>query len=73
MIVGRGAQCALQYREDVLHVFICAPWAERVGRVRARAESSQDVEELMRVTDHERASYYGHTTDVIGRILISIT
>ncbi len=57
VIVGRGAQCALQDREDVLHVFICAPWAERVGRVRARAQSSQDVEELIRLTDHERASY----------------
>ena len=57
VIVGRGAQCVLQDREDVLHVFIYAPWAERVGHVRARAESSQDVEELIRVTDHERASY----------------
>ena len=57
VIVGRGAQCALQGREDVLHVFIGAPWAERVGRVRAGAQSSQDVEELIRVTDHERASY----------------
>jgi cytidylate kinase len=57
VIVGRGAQCALQGREDVLHVFIGAPWAARVGRVRAGAQSSQDVEELIRATDHERASY----------------
>jgi CMP/dCMP kinase len=57
VIVGRGAQCALQDREDVLHVFIGAPWAERVGRVRAGAQSGRDVEELIRVTDHERASY----------------
>jgi len=57
VIVGRGAQCVLQDHEDVLHVFIYAPWAERGGRVRARAESAQDVEELMRVTDGERASY----------------
>jgi len=57
VIVGRGAQCVLQDREDVLHVFIYAPWAERISRVRARAESSQDVEELIRVTDHERANY----------------
>ena len=57
VIVGRGAQCALQGREDVLHVFIGAPWAERVGRVRAGAQSSKAAEELIRVTDHERASY----------------
>ena len=57
VIVGRGAQCVLQDHEEVLHVLICAPWAERVGRVRARAQLSWDVEELMRATDHERASY----------------
>ena len=58
MIVGRGAQCVLQDREDVLHVLIYAPWAERVERVRARLKASQDVEELTRMTDHERASLY---------------
>jgi len=57
VIVGRGAQCVLQHQEEVLHVFIYAPWAERVGRVRERAQSSRDVEGLIRVTDHERASY----------------
>jgi cytidylate kinase len=57
VIVGRGAQCVLQDCEDVLHVFIYAPWAERVERVRARLESSQDIEELIRGTDHDRATY----------------
>jgi cytidylate kinase len=57
VIVGRGAQCVLQDREDVLHVLIYAPWAERVERVRARSESSQNVEELTRMTDDERATY----------------
>ena len=57
VIVGRGAQCVLQDHEDVLHVFVYAPWAERVVRVRARAEGAEDVEELIRVTDRERANY----------------
>ena len=57
VIVGRGAQCALQGRKDVLHVFIGAPWADRVGRVRAGAQSGEAVEDLIRRTDHERASY----------------
>ena len=57
VIVGRGAQCVLQDHEEVLHAFIYAPWVERVGRVRARAQSSRHVEEVIRVTDHERASY----------------
>jgi len=57
VIVGRGGQCVLQDHEEVFHVFIYAPWAERVGRVRARAQSSRDVEKVISVTDHERASY----------------
>lgn len=57
VIVGRGAQWVLQDREDVLRVFVYAPWVERVERVRARAESGQDVEESIRVADEERASF----------------
>jgi cytidylate kinase len=57
VIVGRGAQCVLQDREDVLHVFVYAPWPERIERVRARAEPGQHIEEFIRVRDRERASY----------------
>ena len=57
VIVGRGAQCVLQDREDALHVLIYAPWAERVERVRTRLEARQDVEELTRTTDQDRATY----------------
>ena len=57
VIVGRGAKCVLHNHDEVFHVFIYAPWAERVERVRARAQSGRDVEELIRGTDHERASY----------------
>ena len=57
VIVGRGAQCVLQGREDVLHVFIHAPWANRVSRVYARTEPGQNIGELIRATDRERARY----------------
>ncbi|HLN03523.1 MAG TPA: cytidylate kinase-like family protein [Bryobacteraceae bacterium] len=57
VIVGRGAECVLQGRGDVLNVFIYDSWEERVSRVRNRVNSSQDVEELIRLTDHERARY----------------
>jgi cytidylate kinase len=57
VIVGRGAQCALQDREDVLHVFIGAPRAGRVARVGAGTQSSQDIEESIRVANEGRASY----------------
>ena len=36
VIVGRGAQCVLRDRKDAFHVFIYAPWAERVARIRQR-------------------------------------
>ncbi|HLN03511.1 MAG TPA: cytidylate kinase family protein [Bryobacteraceae bacterium] len=43
--------------EDVLNVFIYGSWEERVSRVRNRVDLSQDIEELIRLTDHERARY----------------
>jgi hypothetical protein len=57
VIVGRGAQCVLQGRKDAFHVFIHAPWAERVARIRQRLPGQMDVEELIRSTDRQRAEY----------------
>jgi cytidylate kinase len=57
VVIGRGGQCVLQDRRDVLHVFIYGPWQERLERVRGRAASSQDIEELVRVTDRQRDDY----------------
>jgi cytidylate kinase len=57
VIVGRGAQCVLRDRKDVFHVFIYAPWAERVARVRQRLPGKKEIEELIRSTDRQRADY----------------
>lgn len=57
VIVGRGAQCVLQGRADIFHVFIYGPWGERVSRVRSCRKSSEDVAETIRLTDNERAHY----------------
>lgn len=57
VIVGRGSQCVLQDRKDVLHVFIYAPWPERVARVRERTQAAADVESLIRTVDQQRAGY----------------
>jgi cytidylate kinase len=57
VIVGRGAECVLQGLQDALRVFIYAPWEARVSRVRTRVEEGQDLEDLIRETDRERASY----------------
>ena len=57
VIVGRGAQCLLRDRQDVLQVFIYAPWPERVARVRERVSAAADIEDLIRSTDKQRAEY----------------
>jgi cytidylate kinase len=57
VIVGRGAQCVLQGRDDVLHVFIYAPWSDRIGRVRERVPAARNIEQLIRSTDKQRADY----------------
>ena len=64
VIVGRGAQCVLQDREDVFHVFIYGPLNERISRVQHRVDSTDDIEHLIWLTDHERGryirTYFGH-------------
>ena len=57
VIVGRGAPCVLEERPDAFHVFVYAPLAERMARVRRRVEVCEDVEELIRLTDEQRSSY----------------
>jgi cytidylate kinase len=57
VVVGRGGQCILRKRADAFHVFIYAPWPEKVERVRRRAGAGADVEALIHTTDAERATY----------------
>ena len=58
VIVGRGAQCVLQDREDVFHVFIYGPLRERASRVRRRLNSPEEAGESIRLIDGERARYH---------------
>ena len=57
VIVGRGAQCILQNKHDVFHVFIHAPLRERVERLKKRLEQGADVGQRIRTVDGERARY----------------
>jgi len=57
VIVGRGAQCILQKKPDVFHVFIYAPFCERVGRLRSRLARGVKIEERIHAVDGERAHY----------------
>lgn len=57
VIVGRGAQCALRARPDVFHLFVYAPRAARIERLRTRAGAPEDVEAWMAETDRMRSEY----------------
>ncbi len=57
VIVGRGAQCLLQARHDVFHVFVYAPMDERVRRIRERYGSAFATPARIEEKDRERAAY----------------
>ena len=59
VIVGRGSQCILRRRSDTFHVFIYAPWAERLRRVRSRQPDLPEAEAraAMDTQDHARRTY----------------
>jgi CMP/dCMP kinase len=57
VIVGRGGQCLLQDKEDVFHVFIYAPWPDRLRRAQARMPGGGSGEELIVRTDRFRSEY----------------
>jgi CMP/dCMP kinase len=57
VIVGRGAQCILQHKRDVFHVFVYAPLRERVERLKKRLEPGANVEQRVRTVDGDRSRY----------------
>ena len=57
VIVGRGAQCILCHKPDVFHVFIYAPYRQRILRLRKRLDPDVKIEERIRKVDDERARY----------------
>lgn len=57
VIVGRGATYFLRNRPDAFHVFIYAPWEEKVRRVKATGKSQADSIELISTIDQERATF----------------
>jgi len=57
VIVGRGAQCMLQSSPDALHVFVYAPWQQRIARAHKRVTAGADIEDLLRSRDRTRTTY----------------
>jgi cytidylate kinase len=63
VIVGRGANWFLREREDAFHVFLYAPYDEKMRRVIGQGETEQEARDLLESVDRERAAfirkYYG--------------
>jgi cytidylate kinase len=57
VIVGRGSAYYLQPRADAFHVFIYAPFAEKVRRLRAQGKSESDAAHLAETVDRDRAAF----------------
>jgi cytidylate kinase len=57
VVVGRGGQCILQTCPEAFHVFVYAPWEDKVARVSRRVGAGADVNEFIRGMDAERARY----------------
>jgi cytidylate kinase len=54
VIVGRGAPYFLRERPDVFHVFLYAPFPEKMRRLKALGKSSNEAEAMLDQIDRDR-------------------
>jgi cytidylate kinase len=57
VIVGRGSQYFLQGRHDTYHVFIYAPYEEKIRREMQQGKSKSQARNLVETVDSERAAF----------------
>ena len=57
VIVGRGSTYVLRGREDAFHVFVYAPWEEKMRRVCALGKTQAEAAELVSEIDEERGTF----------------
>jgi cytidylate kinase len=57
VIVGRGSSHYLHDSPDAFHVFVYAPFAEKVRRLQQRGKSEQEAIELAETVDLDRAAF----------------
>ncbi|HKS76160.1 MAG TPA: cytidylate kinase-like family protein [Terriglobales bacterium] len=57
VIVGRGSAYYLSKRADAFHVFIYAPFQERVRRLQATGKTEKEAIELAETVDRDRADF----------------
>jgi cytidylate kinase len=60
VVVGRGAPYFLRERPDAFHVFLYAPRAEKIRRLRHDGSTESEAEELVDTVDRERIAYIKH-------------
>jgi hypothetical protein len=63
VIVGRGAQCVLEGRDDVLRVFVHAPVDVRMRRLSARLPAGADAAREIAEVDRARRAYVRRVYD----------
>jgi cytidylate kinase len=57
VIVGRGSAYYLQSRRDAFHVFIYAPFADKVRRLQVGGKSENEAADLAETVDRDRADF----------------
>jgi len=64
VIVGRGSAYYLRDRPDAFHVFVYAPFEEKVNRLRAMGKTEEEAIELAESVDRDRAAFIKQYFDV---------
>jgi hypothetical protein len=64
VIVGRGSAYYLGNRPDAFHVFIYAPFREKVRRLKASGKSEKEATDLVETVDRDRAAFIKQYFDV---------
>ena len=64
VIVGRGSAYYLTGRSDVFHVFVYAPFDEKVRRLIAQGKTEEDAIHLAETVDRDRADFIKRYFDV---------
>jgi cytidylate kinase len=57
VIVGRGSAYYLRDRPDCFHVFVYAPFEERVRRLQQEGKSKEEANQLAETVDRDRAEF----------------
>jgi cytidylate kinase len=60
VIVGRGAPYFLREQPDTFHVFLYAPRAEKLRRLRLIGKSEKEAENLVDTVDRDRITFIKH-------------